>query len=1162
MMRLGSMITLQPVSFLFLLAFAVMLLPTALIPCWYSMISRVERQVNLNSHDFHSKLQYEIENTTKFLHPINSSATNLAGVLKLSLNGTKLSFSMIETKVAPPLFQAWSTIPYLSQISYTGLEGLFFSYYTSQNQTLAVYSNSTYNSRSSSPNVKKNFNCYIQHVNHQTGELYGNSIECPPLNLVSKRWFQEALNSTNGYASLETGWNNSQDLILLSSARINGEGVISLGFSAKVLTARFTSIDRQGGSLYLATKDGKVLIEELKNTHMVLAGNMVSVQLKKPNGEQKVLGNVSCIIKDGSPRSSTLNIQGTEYMLYCSSLDMVGVQSVYVLAFPQKGLVSLVRKNRTVVLALLIVIITSMVVSILSFAYIFIRAAKREMHLCAALIKQMEATQQAERKSMNKSLAFASASHDVRASLAGLTGLIELCYEEANPGSELETNLRQMDTCAEDLLGLLNSILDTSKIEAGKMQLEEEEFDLAQLLEDVVDLYHPVGIKKGVDVVLDPYDGSAIKFSQVKGDRGKLKQILCNLLSNAVKFTCEGHVTVRTWVRKPSLQNSIIASNQNGLMKYLQCLFRKSNEAYNDLEAMNAAQQDPNAMEFVFEVDDTGKGIPKEKQISVFENYVQVKETALGQGGTGLGLGIVQSLVRLMHGDISIVDKEIGEKGTCFRFNVILSTCENVSCNNAKAEDLEMVDGSHTPELTLSTPSPGSWLRTPSSKLTVHTTPSPKVTTSHVVLLIQNNERRRTSQRFMENLRIRVSVAKQWEHLPSTLQKIKHKENHSCHNSLGKSDLSSPSGYLSRSASNNSSGVEKDVPLSSMDGSNYILSVFKRTTPKFASSFILIVIDASAGPFLELCRIVAEFRKGLHNATCKVVWLEKPMMRNINFKHIEEDLVDPNDVVISKPFHGSRLYQVVRLLPEFGGTLQGNSSKLKEEIKFQAEKVPKDPSSSRSQSYIENSSTNKHSTQQVELQDLGSSIEETKKKSMSPIQTLSHVGSKPRSPPSNGIPPKEQEIQEIQEIGNSNDEKPLSGKKLLVADDNVLLRKLTVASLLKLGATAETCVNGQEALDLVCKGLSNQSKLGISKILPYDYVLMDCEMPVMNGYEATKQIRKMEKSYGVHIPIIALTAHTSGGEANVAIEAGMDVHLGKPLKKEHLLEAIRYIDTK
>ena len=448
-----------------------------------------------------------------------------------------------------------------------------------------------------------------------------------------------------------------------------------------------------------------------------------------------------------------------------------------------------------------------------------------------------------------------------------------------------------------------------------------------------------------------------------------------------------------------------------------------------------------------------------------------------------------------MHGDISIVDKGIGEKGTCFRFNVILSTRENVSCDNVKAEDLEMADGTHTPELTLSTPSPGLWLHTPSSKLTIHTTPSPKVRTSNVVLLIQNNERRRTSQRFMENLGIKVSIAKQWKHLPSTLQKIEHNQNYSHYNSSGKStDLSSPSGYLSRFASNNSSGVEKDVPLSSMDGSDYILSVFKRTTPKFASSFILIVIDASAGPFLELCRIVAEFKKGLHNATCKVVWLEKPMMRNIDFKHIEEDLVDPNDVVISKPFHGSRLYQVVRLLPEFGGTLQGNLGKLKEESKFQAEKVSRDPSSSGSRSYIENSPTNKHSTQRVELQDHGSSIKTTKKKILSPIQTLSHVGFIPRSPPSNGNPPKEQEIQEI---GNPNDDKPLTGKKLLVADDNALLRKLTVANLLKLGATAKTCVNGQEALDLVFKGLSDQRKLGASKILPYDYVLMDCEVKSM-----------------------------------------------------------------
>ena len=197
-------------------------------------------------------------------------------------------------------------------------------------------------------------------------------------------------------------------------------------------------------------------------------------------------------------------------------------------------------------------------------------------------------------------------------------------------------------------LGLLNSILDTSKIEAGKMQLEEEEFELSHLLEDVVDFYHPLAMKKGVDLVLDPCNGSIIRYSRVKGDRGRLKQVLCNLLSNAVKFTDEGHIVVRAWAQKPSLHNSIVATKQHSLTKRLSCLcFKKSEEARDDIEAMNSIQQDLHSMDIIFEVDDTGKGIPKENYKSVFEDYVQVKETALGHGGTGLGLGIVQSLVRI-----------------------------------------------------------------------------------------------------------------------------------------------------------------------------------------------------------------------------------------------------------------------------------------------------------------------------------------------------------------------------------------------------------------------------------------------------------------------------------------------------------------------------------
>ncbi|KAF5455369.1 hypothetical protein F2P56_024958 [Juglans regia] len=1120
MKQLHSFIGLRPLSFFFLLAFVMMLLlPILLIPCWYAMVNRVEHQVkNWNSNEFHSMLMSEIENKAKFLSPINSSATNLARILGSSLNGTALSFSEIETKVAPVLFQELSTIPYLSQISYFGLDGLFFSYYTDGNQTLAMYTNSSF---FSAPNGRENYIWLMQDVDIETGKLYGKAIESRPWTMANASWFQEALNNKHGSASLETGWNNAQDLLFLNSARLN-RGVLSLGFPVKTLTTIFTGVDYHGGSLYLATQDGKMLVEGLPKTHTLLASN------------------VSCTMKDGTSRASTLTIQETEYTFYCLPLDIVGVQSVYVLAVPQNRLVSLVHKNKKVALLLLLVVIATMIGSFLGFVFIIVRAARGEMHLCAALIKQMEATQQAERKSMNKSLAFASASHDVRASLAGLTGLIEICYVEVIPGSELATNLRQMDTCAKDLLDLLNSILDTSKIEVGKMLLEEDEFDLAQLLEDVVDLYHPVGMRKGVDVVLDPYDGSILKFSQVKGDRGKLKQILCNLLSNAVKFTSEGYVTVRAWVRKTSLQNTMIASKRN----CLPCLFYKNSQAYNDFETMDAALKDPNVMDFVFEVDDTGKGIPKEKQKSVFENYVQVKETAIGQGGTGLGLGIVQSLVRLMHGDIGIVDKEIGEEGTCFRFDVLLTICEIVSCNNVEAEQLEMGVGTHllglssqtpSPEMTIRTPSPGLCARTASSKSTIHS-PSPKQKASHVVLLIQDNERRRMSRRFMENLGIKVSVVKQWQHLSSTLETITHKQNHSHHNSLVKSYFYSPSEYLSRSATSNSITVEKDVPLSTMDGSDYILSVFRRTTPRCASSFILVVIDACAGPFPELCRSVTEFRRGLNNTCCRVVWLEKPMMRIINCKGIAETMMEPNDIIISKPFHGSRLYEVVRLLPEFGGTLLGNMGKMKESLS-QVGKMPRDPSSSQGP---------------VELPDHGSSSEIPRKKILSPIENLSHFKPKSRSPLNHGHLPQEQESKELF----------LSGKKVLVADDQALLRKVTVSRLLRLGATVELSENGQEALELVCKGLSDQSKCGTSKILPYDYILMDCEMPILDGYKAAEQIRKIEKHYGVHIPIIALTGHTGGEETKKIIEAGMDVHLSKPLESEHLLEAIRYIDNK
>ncbi|KAL0389711.1 UNVERIFIED_CONTAM: Histidine kinase CKI1 [Sesamum calycinum] len=778
------------------------------------------------------------------------------------------------------------------------------------------------------------------------------------------------------------------------------------------------------GSLYLATKDGNVLTQGIPNTRMILDDNKASFQLLGHDDDRdSAVGSITCQSHDGESVDTTLSIWGRKYVINCSAVEIAGLQLVYVLALPHNGLSSLIHKNIRLAFVLLMLMIGGMVITTCTFVYLIVEAARREMYLCGALINQMEATQQSERKSMNKSLAFATASHDVRASLAGITGLIEICRSEVSKReplqSELMTNLLQMEACTRDLLGILNSILDTSKIEAGKMQLEEEEFDIEQLLEDVVDLYHPVGMKKGVDVILDPYDGSITKCSHVKGDRGKLKQILCNLLSNAVKFTSEGHVTIRAWARNPSIENEILASNQDNSMSCLCCLLFKIERAYNGSEVVNTIQRDPNHVEFVFEVNDTGKGIPKEKQKSIFENYVQVKETALGLEGTGLGLGIVQSL--------------------CL----------------------------------------GPIVR-------IHT---PKTEGSQVILFVQSDKRSKILQSFMQRLGIKVHVVKQHEQLSPTLKRIKQKLNLSHHSSSGKSEGNSRSdGNTSHASSTRS----KEIPLSHLDGMDNILPSLKKLNVWGGTfAFILIVIDTSGGPFREISRAIAEFRMDL-NDKCysRVVWLDTPNMSSTNFQGLDEDKLPASDLVIMRPFHGSRLYETIRFMPEFGGMPPRTG-----ETSHNVGKVT-----------IRNNNTLEASTSYV--------------------------------------------------VSNR---KPLMGKKILVADDDPIGRKIAASVVSQLGANIVSCENGEEAWRLVYRNLMNDvtNPVGASKLsIPFDCILMDCQMPTMDGVEATRRIREAEKRYGVHTPIIALTAHDRGEEIKKMIEVGVDGYVTKPLNTDNFLRAI------
>ncbi|EYU20473.1 hypothetical protein MIMGU_mgv11b016029mg [Erythranthe guttata] len=289
------------------------------------------------------------------------------------------------------------------------------------------------------------------------------------------------------------------------------------------------------------------------------------------------------------------------------------------------------------------------------------------------------------------------------------------------------------------------------------MQLDEEELDLEKLMEDAVDEYH-----------------------------------------------LWGHVVVRVWAKKSSLESGIITSNRSNSMRCLLCLF-KIQRAYSESKATQ--RETNNRVEFVFKVNDTGKGIPKEKQKSFFENYVQVKETALSQEGTGLGLGIVQSLVRLIGGEIGIVDKEAGERGTCFRFNAFFET-DNNSSPSANIESIGHDLFRHS----------GTSLRTHSLKNKG----------SQVLLLIDSPERSTLLQGFMHKIGIKVHVVKQYGQLSPSLKRIKRKLNLSYYSSSGKSTTSS-----ARS--------KKEFPLSALEGTDNVLP-----NPRASySGFVLIVIDTS-----------------------------------------------------------------------------------------------------------------------------------------------------------------------------------------------------------------------------------------------------------------------------------------------------------------------------